>query len=89
MKYSIKAAAKPAEATDGADGSEPVHLTVKEAILGFFESKESDEMIGDEWEVTGFVEPGNYKELSDFLGSQTKGRGRVEVLEQAIVHEDD
>jgi len=46
-------------------------------------------MAGSEWEVVGFVEPGAYKELSDFIGAQTRGKARVEVLDMAVVHEED
>jgi ribosome maturation protein SDO1 len=38
--------------------------------------------------VIGFVEPGAFKALSDFIGNETKGQGRVEVLDMAITHED-
>jgi ribosome maturation protein SDO1 len=89
LKYTAKSAAKSSETADATDKSETARKTIKEAILGFFEKTESEEVIGDEWEVVGFVEPGNYKSINDLIGSQTKGRGRVEVLEAAIVHEDD
>jgi ribosome maturation protein SDO1 len=89
LKYTAKTAAKSSETASATDESETARKTIKETILSFFENTESDEVIGDEWEVVGFVEPGNYKSINDLIGSQTKGRGRVEVLEAAIVHEDD
>jgi len=45
--------------------------------------------VGGEWEVVGFVEPGAFKPLSEFVASETRGRGRIEVLDMAVVHEDD
>jgi ribosome maturation protein SDO1 len=49
---------------------------------------ESQDVMGSEWEVVGFVEPGAFKPLSDFIGNETKGQGRVEVLDMAVTHED-
>jgi len=63
--------------------------TVKDKILSYIESVESQETQGDdEWVVVGFAEPGAFKGLSEFVGGQTRGRGRVEVLDMAVTHED-
>jgi ribosome maturation protein SDO1 len=62
--------------------------TVKDRILSFFEVAETQGANGEEWEVVGFVEPGAFKGLGDFIGSETRGRGRVEVLDMAVKHED-
>ena len=62
---------------------------VKDRILSYVEQVESQDVEGDEWEVVGFVEPGSFKLLSDFVGTQTKGRARAEVLDMAVVHEND
>ncbi|KAL3472162.1 SBDS protein C-terminal domain-containing protein [Aspergillus californicus] len=63
--------------------------TVKDKILSFIESVESQEIAGgDEWEVVGFAEPGAFKGLNEFVGNETRGRGRVEVLDMAVTHED-
>ncbi|KAL0930820.1 carboxypeptidase y precursor [Colletotrichum truncatum] len=62
--------------------------TVKDRILGFVEQVESQDVLGSEWEVVGFVEPGAFKGLSDFIAGETRGMGRVEVLDMAVVHED-
>lgn len=61
---------------------------VKEKILSFIESVESQEITGEEWEALGFAEPGAFKGLSEFVTSETRGRGRVEVLDMAVTHED-
>jgi ribosome maturation protein SDO1 len=57
---------------------------VKDTILSYIEKVESEETEGSEWEAVGLVEPGNYKNLNDFIESQTKGRGRVGVLDQSV-----
>lgn len=62
---------------------------VKDKIMSYIESVESEEVVGgDEWEVVGFAEPGAFKGLNDFIGTETRGRGRVEVLDMAVTHED-
>lgn len=62
--------------------------TVKDKILGYIEQVENQDVLGSEWEVMGFVEPGAYKGLSDFIANETKGQGRVEVLDTAVTTED-
>ncbi|KAI9802121.1 MAG: hypothetical protein M1833_002042 [Piccolia ochrophora] len=78
---------------DGGDdaGDEKDHGkgTVKERILSYVEQVEAQDVVGEEWEVVGFVEPGAFKGLGEFVGGETKGKGRVEVLDMAVVHEDD
>lgn len=86
LKQSVKTAPK-ANAAEGEE--DKAHGTVKEHILGFVEQVENQDVNGDEWEVVGFVEPGAFKTLTEFIGSHTKGRGRAEVLDMAVVHEDD
>lgn len=62
---------------------------VKDKILSFIESVEAQEVVGgDEWEVLGFAEPGAFKGLNEFVGNETRGRGRVEVLDTAVTHEE-
>ncbi|KIW04837.1 SBDS family rRNA metabolism protein [Verruconis gallopava] len=78
-----KQAVKAAEGEDKATG------TVKDKILSFVEQVESQDVVGAEWEVVGFVEPGAYKTLTEFIGTQTKGKARAEVLDMAVVHEGD
>ena len=63
--------------------------TVKDKILSYVEQVEDQDVLGSEWEVVGFVEPGAFKGLSDFVGNETRGQGRVEVLDMAVTHEDD
>ena len=63
--------------------------TVKDKILSYVEQVESQDVAGEEWEVVGFVEPGSFKTLTEFIGGQTKGRARAEVLDMAVIHEGD
>ncbi|KAI5298566.1 hypothetical protein KEM55_003239 [Ascosphaera atra] len=76
------------EGEQGGAPPAPASKTVKDRILGYFDEVESQEVMGDEWEVVGFAEPGAFKGLSEFVGGETKGRGRVEVLDMAVTHED-
>ncbi|KAK0711426.1 SBDS protein C-terminal domain-containing protein [Lasiosphaeris hirsuta] len=71
-----------------ADGEPKAPGTVKDKIISYIEQVEHQDVVGNEWEVVGFVEPGAFKGLSDFVGSETKGQGRVEVLDMAVTHED-
>ncbi|KAL3490152.1 SBDS protein C-terminal domain-containing protein [Aspergillus germanicus] len=74
---------------EGAPAQPKGPSNVKDKILSFIESVESQENAGsDEWEVVGFAEPGAFKGLNEFVGNETRGRGRVEVLDMAVTHED-
>ncbi|KAL6833832.1 SBDS protein C-terminal domain-containing protein [Trichoderma sp. SZMC 28015] len=85
LKQAIKA---PKAAAKEEDGEAKAAGTVKDRILSYVEQVESQDVMGSEWEVVGFVEPGAFKALSDFIGNETKGQGRVEVLDMAVTHED-
>jgi ribosome maturation protein SDO1 len=86
LKQAVKSAPK---ANAGHDGEEKVTGTVKDRILSFVEQLENQDVAGDQWEVIGFVEPGAYKELTEFIGGQTRGKARAEVLDMAVIHEGD
>ncbi|KAG6008594.1 hypothetical protein E4U21_004234 [Claviceps maximensis] len=93
LKQAVKTAGGKGAAgkdKDGEDSKAPPGAagTVKDKILGYIEQVETQDVVGSEWEVVGFVEPGAFKALSDFIGNETKGQGRVEVLDMAITHED-
>ena len=90
----LKQAAKAPSKKDGHDDGEDADLekakgTVKDRIINYIELVETQDVIGEDWEVIGFVEPGAFKGLGEFIGGETKGRGRVEVLDMAVVHEGD
>ena len=86
----LKQAAKSVGPKDAnaEDGEEKTKGTVKDRILSYIEQVETQDVMGSEWEVVGFVEPGAFKGLGDFIGGETKGQGRVEVLDMAVTHED-
>ena len=83
--------ASPGSQKDGSDDTAEGQTkgTVKDTILSYVEQVETQEVLGQEWELVGFVEPGAFKGLGEFVGGETKGRGRVEVLDMAVVHEGD
>jgi ribosome maturation protein SDO1 len=85
LKHGVKNAG-PKTPDNSEDGEKKG--TVKDRILSFIEQVETQDVVGSEWEVVGFVEPGAFKGLGDFIGGETKGQGRVEVLDMAVTHED-
>lgn len=85
----LKQAVKPSSAASKGDQTEhKTPGTVKDRILAHFEQVESQDVLGSEWEVVGFVEPGAFKVLSDIIANETKGQGRIEVLDMAVTHQD-
>ena len=84
LKQAVKSA--PTQGEDG-DAQPQSQGTVKDRILSVIETVDSQDTLGSEWEVTGYAEPGALKILGDFLGTETKGRGNVEVLDMAVVHD--
>ena len=84
LKQAVKSKGKDEEGTEQQSPG-----TVKDRIMAVIESVDSQDTLGQEWEVTGFAEPGALKILSDFLGTETKGRGNVEVLDMAVMHDGD
>ncbi|KAK4154188.1 ribosome maturation protein sdo1 [Chaetomidium leptoderma] len=91
LKQAVKAPKVVAAEGDGGGGvagEQKAPGTVKDKILSFIEQVEAQDVMGSEWEIVGFVEPGAFKGLSDFVGGETKGQGRVEVLDMAVTHEE-
>lgn len=91
LKQAVKAPkGKDTTTADGGDdgGEHKAPGTVKDKVLSFIEQVETQDVTGSEWEVVGFVEPGAFKGLSDFVGGETRGQGRVEVLDMTVTHED-
>ncbi|KAI9726418.1 MAG: hypothetical protein M1828_001240 [Chrysothrix sp. TS-e1954] len=85
LKQAVKSTQKKDESKEGTQMK--ATGTVKDNILSTMETVESQDTLGDEWEATGYAEPGALKILNDFLGPETKGRGKVEVLDMAVVHD--
>ena len=91
LKQAVKAPAKKETTQEEGEEEESEKTaagTVKDRILSYIEQVETQDTEGQEWEVVGFVEPGAFKGLGEFIGGETKGRGRVEVLDMAVMHED-
>lgn len=88
LKQAVKSAPKAGGSNEDG-GEEKATGTVKDQILSHIEEVENQDVVGDEWEVVGFVEPGAYKLLTDLIGTQTKGRARAEVLETAVIRDGD
>jgi len=66
---------------DDADGGEKkTQGTLKDIILSFFQTVESQDVNGSEWEVVGLTEPGALNHVSEFVTDLTKGKGKVDVL---------
>lgn len=84
----LKQSCKPASQGQDGDVGEKSKSTVKDRILSYFEQVDSQEMMTTEWEVVGFVEPGEFKGLSEFIRGETKGQGRIDILDMAVTHED-
>ncbi|KAL8781108.1 MAG: hypothetical protein Q9194_000527 [Teloschistes cf. exilis] len=90
LKQAAKGQTKKGSDEEDADGAgEKSTGTVKDRILSYVEQVETQDTMGSEWEVVGFVEPGAFKVLGEFIRGETKGRGRVEVLDMAVTHEGD
>ena len=73
-------------------GSQTKRTTTRDHILSYIEQVEAQDVLGGGgdplWEVIGFVEPGAFKGLAEFVSSQTRGKGRCEVLDLGVTHED-
>ncbi|KAF1998374.1 Shwachman-Bodian-diamond syndrome protein [Amniculicola lignicola CBS 123094] len=85
----LKQSVKSTHVTPTAEGDDKPRGTVKDMILSFVEQVMSQDVVGDQWEVVGLVEPGSFKPLNEFLDTHTKGRGSAEVLDMAVGNEDD
>lgn len=81
LKQSVKLAPKN-------EGEEPEKGSIKDKILSFVEQVETQDVMGEEWECVGFVEPGSFKTLGEFINTQTKGRAVAEVLDMAVTQEE-
>ena len=88
LKQGVKAPKKEVQDDAELEGDK-ASGTVKDRILSYIEQVETQDTEGQDWEVVGFVEPGAFKGLGEFIGGETKGRGRVEVLDMAVIHEGD
>lgn len=62
---------------------------LKEQILASIAKTEDDDHAGDEWELVGLIDPGQFKVLNDLLSEESKNTkgpaGRLETLDFAVV----
>jgi len=58
----------------------------RDAVVGLIENIENEGW-SNEWECIGFIEPGKYREISDLLRNESKGRANIEVLDMAVIQE--
>ena len=89
LKQAVKSAPKSGHSEQGGDGEAKTTGTVKDRILGYIEDVKTQDVVGDKWHVVGFAEPGAFKPLSEFIGGHTKGLAKAEVLDMAVLHEQD
>lgn len=87
LKWAAKSA--PSKSADADEEAPQAKGTIKDRLLGYMEEVEDQFDDGGEWECTGFIEPGAYKPLGEFIAADTKGRARVAVLDLAVTHEND
>lgn len=62
---------------------------VKPTVVEMADEVVDDDFGGDGWNGELICEPGMYKQISDLVGKEGKGRGRVEVVEMAVAGRDD
>jgi ribosome maturation protein SDO1 len=89
LKQNVKANYAKKEVSENGSTEKGSKSTVKDSILALIEEVLDQDTAGDEWEVTGYVEPGSFKILGELIGEETRGKGRIEVLDTAVIHEGD
>ncbi len=87
LKQPVRSDAKANEPESSKTNETKTARTVKDRLLSYVEQVEKSEVGEQEWEVIGFVEPGAFRSISDFIGSQTRGKARAEVLDMAVINE--
>jgi ribosome maturation protein SDO1 len=88
LKQAAKSAPKGGPAQQAGESEVKATGTVKDLILSYIEEVTTQDVVGDKWYVIGFVEPGAFKPLSEFIGGHTKGQAKAEVLDMAVMHGD-
>ncbi|KAF3908031.1 hypothetical protein ABW21_db0201938 [Orbilia brochopaga] len=62
---------------------------VKASVTDMCDSVLDEDFSGDGWNAEVICEPGMYREINDLVGKEAKGRGRVEVLDTAVITNDE
>lgn len=55
----------------------------------FIVETEDEDWNDNEWELIGFIDPGNFRALDEMLRVEAKGKARLELLETAVVQQGD
>ena len=61
---------------------------LKEQIIPLIDTTE-DEDWTDEWELVASIDPGSLRRINELLEAETKGRGRIEVLNFTSIGDDE
>ncbi|KAK6352861.1 hypothetical protein TWF696_004861 [Orbilia brochopaga] len=62
---------------------------VKPTVTDMCDKVLDEDFGGDGWNAEVICEPGMYRQINDMVGKEAKGRGRVEVLDTAVVANDE
>ncbi|KAK6346088.1 hypothetical protein TWF730_010420 [Orbilia blumenaviensis] len=62
---------------------------IKPAIGEMIDQLVDEDFGGDGWNADVICDPGVYRKISDLVGKEAKGRGRVEVLDTAVAANDE
>ncbi|KAF3283677.1 hypothetical protein TWF970_000853 [Orbilia oligospora] len=62
---------------------------VKPTILEMIGQLVDEDFGGDGWNADVICDPGVYRQISDLVGKEAKGRGRIEVLDTAVAANDE
>ncbi len=64
--------------------------SVRDSLRAMFVSIDvGDEIVGPMYEITGSIQPGEFRKIGDLVRETTRGRGQVEVLDFSQVKEGD
>jgi ribosome maturation protein SDO1 len=59
---------------------------LKDKLKDLFSAVEAEEWSGD-YEITGLLDPGRFRHVEELVAADTRGKGRVEVVDFNVVHE--
>ncbi|KAJ6263719.1 Ribosome maturation protein SBDS [Drechslerella dactyloides] len=62
---------------------------IKPSITDMCDKVLDEDFGGDGWNAEVICEPGMYRQINDMVGKEAKGRGRVEVLDTAVIANDE
>ncbi|KAI9168225.1 hypothetical protein H9P43_007597 [Blastocladiella emersonii ATCC 22665] len=62
---------------------------LKEKVVPAFTEVDEDDWSSAEWTIAGLIDPGQYRILTELLQAETKGKGRLDVLNLSEIVEAD